>query len=465
MNINKKNILIFVAIITATISISFFLQDRYKKNSRPINVMIIVIDALRFDHLSCYGYKRDTSPNIDRFAKEGVKFTQAIAPGGWTVESVPSILTGAYSFTHQIYYWNSLRNPNTKSLAEELARKGYQNVFWGNHGGLNKLDIQDGFCRIYASGLYDKSEKSALSDYEFTSQIINRLRASYKNRPFFFYIHYEGVHAPYRPPAPYKYIYLHDKYEKAPKFVPISNINDGDLKYFGEKCIPFMTAENNITNPDYYISQYDGAISYSDAQIGRLLDSLRTLGLNENTLVILTSDHGEMLGEHDLYFTHNSSFEENIRVPLIIKLPRLFPEGEVISKQVSLVDIAPTVLEVIGLKKPNYMQGESLLNFFKPHKAYRMQYVFSSCKQWCTFRAENWKIIFQGSNNLGALYDLKNDPQEQHDLALKIPDKFKQLKQEFDNFKKCFASAKLPKVGPPLSEEEKARLRSLGYNQ
>lgn len=465
MKINKRNTLIFIAIITMIIAISFFLQDRYRRKPIPINVMIIVIDSLRPDHLGCYGYERNTSPNIDGLAKEGVRFNQSIAAGGWTFESVPSILTGTYPFTHQIRNFGNLRNPQIKTLAQELATRNYWCVLWSNLITLKHLDIKNGFQRLYVRDINRMSWPFYLSDYSLTSQAIDRLRRQYKDFPFFFYIHYRGCHVPYRLPVYYKYMYMHDKHRKKPEFVPISNLSGKDTKYDAMGKIPYALEENNITDPHYYISQYDGAISYTDAQVGRLIDSLKKLGIEKKTLIILTADHGEMLGEHNIYFNHYGSFEENIKVPLIIKLPTVFPKGRVISRQINLVDIAPTILEVIGLKKPYYMQGESLLAFFKPYRTYLAQYAFSSYMQKFSLRTEDWKTIYNGETNLWTLYDLKNDPKEQHNLAAERLDKLKQLKQELADLREYAAFLTPAKEGPALTEEDREALRSLGYAQ
>ncbi len=462
--IKKRDYTLIFAVVIVVICVFAFLLLRERNNSKPINILLITVDALRPDHLSCYGYERHTSPNIDKLSKEGIRFTQAIAAGGWTIESLPSILTGTYSLTHQIHAWDDLRNLSVKTLAWELAIKGYQCVLWSNHGDMRSLDIKDGFQRVYSVDVR-KNYKS--TDYVLTNQIINRLKNQYRNHPFFFYIHYEGCHVPYLPPAPYKYMYLHDKFRKKSESIPISNRKDRDERYTGNGKIPYVAAKDNITDPNYYISQYDGAISYTDAQIGRLMDGLKELGLDKNTLVILTADHGEMLGEHNIYFDHQRSYEENIRVPLIIIFPKLFPRGKVISKQVSLIDIAPTILEIAGLKRPSYMQGESLLAFIKPFKSYPRKYVlsfFTNPKDWIAIRAKDWKLIYNNANEL-ELYNLRDDPMEQHNLITKRPDKFRQLKQELDNFIKCSTPSNPPRKGSPLTEEAKEHLRSLGYAQ
>lgn len=140
--------------------------------------------------------------------------------------------------------------------------------------------------------------------------------------------------------------------------------------------------------------------------------------MDKNTLIILTADHGEMLGEHNIYFNHYGGYEENIRVPLIIRFPPLFPKGKVISRQVSLIDIAPTILEIAGLNKPFYMQGESLLAFFKHTYNYQTKYIFSFSHYQHALRNENWKLIRKGKVRY-ELYNLKDDPREQHNLITK----------------------------------------------
>jgi arylsulfatase A-like enzyme len=443
---------------------------------KKLNVIIITVDALRVDHLSCYGYPRKTTPNIDKLASQGVKFTQAITAGAWTVESVPAILTGTYALTHQIRQWDDLRNSSVKTLAQELTEKSYRCVLWSNHPTMKILDISDGFERIYGKNSFNKDNLPALTDYTLTSQIIDRLGKQYRRHPFFFYIHYFGCHAPYRPPAPYKYLYLHDKFRKKAEFVPISTDSSSLGQYNGKSKIPYMMSEDKITDPNYYIAQYDGALSYTDAQIGRLMESLKTLGLDKNTLVILTADHGETLGEHDEYFNHGGGHEESIRVPLIIRSPGSIHKGKTINRQVSLVDIAPTVLGALKLNKPAYIQGESLLAFFKPFGNYKTKYVFStfnisflgeSFRNKFTLRTENYKLIYNEDTFacFWELYNIKQDPREHNNLIAARPDKFLQLKQILDDWEEHATSLGSAKKGPPLTEEDKKRLRSMGYLQ
>lgn len=255
-------------------------------------------------------------------------------------------------------------------------------------------------------------------------------------------------------------MYLHDRFRKQAKAVPISRLSSGNEAYLGYREIPYIVAEDNINDPNYYISQYDGAISYSDDQIGRLIDGLKELGLYEDTLIILTADHGELLGEHNFYFHHTGCYEENIRVPLMIRCPRLFPKGRVVSRQVNLIDIAATVLDSIGLDRPSYIQGRSLLAFVKPFRFYRVKYVFSFCGPVFSLRTENWKLIYDPAIPIKwELYNLKTDPKELHNLVFSKRNKFEFLKQKLDKYKHINFQK------PILDEDKKTILRSLGYIQ
>ncbi|MDO8602293.1 MAG: sulfatase [Candidatus Omnitrophota bacterium] len=465
---DKRCIFIVTVMVAMLAAIFVFLQGNYNAHHRPPNIMIIIIDALRPDHLGCYGYERDTSPNIDSLAKQGVRFSEAVSAAGWTAESVPSMLTGAYPIVHQIRTWNGIKNPLVETLAQKLKLKGYICMFWTNHGSMLAIDIKAGFQEVHIEG---GPEKDMTSDaYELTHKIIARLAVVKKEAPFFLYIHYHGTHIPYSLPQYYRRMYLQDKYRKKPEYAPIATYSPGDEKGEGEGYIPSIMVENNITDVNYYIAQYDGAISYYDAQIGLLMHSLKNLGMDKNTLIILAADHGEMLGEHNVYFSHTSydgGYEENMRVPLIIKFSKLLPRGKVVSRQVSLIDIAPTIFDIIGLHKPEYMSGESLTAFFSLFKAYSKKYqlCFFRTGEWVALRGKQWKLIHSYRSNSWKLYNLKADPKESHNLVNSNPADFKRLKNVLENLINKITPLSAAKIGPELTEEQKARLMSLGYAQ
>lgn len=415
----KRDYIIIYTIITAILLISsgiICLQRKKRFAAKKTNFIIITIDSLRPDHLGCYGYDRNTSPAIDKLSRESTRFTQAISAGGWTFESVPSILTGTYSFIHKFDFGGSNSiDPSIKTLSQELSVKNYQTAIWSNHPAIKYMDIKNTFQEANAESLLEGC-KPALTDSMLTSKIQTWLYKK-KDSPFFLYIHYWGCHMPYRPPFPYNRIYMYDKYRKKSKPVAISSSDTEEEKTNGVGVIPYVAVENNIIDPNYYITQYDGTVSYIDKQIERLIDTLKKAGLDKNTLIILSSDHGEMLGEHDMYFMHGRGQEENIRVPLIICYPEFFPKGKVISRQISLIDIAPTILEIAGLTKPSYMQGESLLSLVKPFRSYQKEYVFSSQREDLTLRTKKWKLIYDSRVHSSQLFDIQKDSHELHNVV------------------------------------------------
>ena len=459
-------------------------EGRGKNTRNKPNIILIAVDALRPDHLSCYGYKRATSPNIDKLAKEGVMFTQAITAGGRTDESVASILSGTYAVIHQIKEWNMPINPSIKTLPQLLKQKGFRSALFTNHAAIDITDIKDDFDLTYIKGWEE------INAHRLTIKAIDWIKKN-KDKPFFMYLHYKGSHVPYRPPEPYKSRYLYDRY-RIKKEIPISEDKDGKKRYDGSGKIPYVVAENNISDISYYIAQYDGAISYTDAQIAYLMDNLRQSGLLENTLIILTADHGEMLGEHNIYFSHQTCYENNIRVPLIIRYPELFSKKKIISCQVSLIDLAPMILEIAGIDIPHYIQGRSLLALFKNEKFNLHPYVYTSDRSFASIRNETWKLIRKPNlfyrlcdlltinirgktwklireprklNFSYELYNLLKDPQEQYNLISKEKDKFKELKHVLETYKKEHAPFYKEKETEPLTDEQKEMLKSLGYLQ
>lgn len=375
---------------------------------------------------------------------------------------MPSILTGVYSWVHQINDSTLISlNPNIKTLPELLAVNNYQTAIFSTNYAAKHLDVNNKFQELFIE-TGSSAYKPIITEYFLTSQIQSWLEKKGKINPFFLYIHYWGCHAPYRPPASYRGKFSRERYRKEYKAVPISTLNAEDKVFDGKGRIPYALAENNITDMHYYISQYDGVIAYVDSQVGRLMNTLKRLKLNNDTMIILTSDHGEMLGEHDMYFYHNGGYEENIKVPLIIRLPGMFPKGKKVSAQVSLIDIAPTILEITGSNKPSYMQGESLLSFVKPLRSYNANYVFSCDRNIISVRRGNWKLIYNSINHSCELFDLKNDPKVKNNLMYQRKDMVKILSRRMAEWKdkKNYSDLKGNQL---LPEKDKVILRSLGY--
>jgi arylsulfatase A-like enzyme len=244
---------------------------------------------------------------------------------------------------------------------------------------------------------------------------------------------------------------------------------DDIYNQFAIGAIPKYLAVDNITDVDYYISQYDGEISYIDSQIGRLCEELKKLRLDKNTMIIINSDHGEGMGEHNEYFCHSTFlYDELIRIPLIIKYDKHIPSGKKIDIQVRSIDIMPTILDILRIKKDKYlqeyMQGASLLPLiFNPDKSFIFSTIaYSEFLNRKSIRTKEWKLIYNEENGQYELYNLIEDPSETNNLVLKKSKEFSYLKQKLDNYMK---SGYKDKVRPEFitREEIKEKLRSLGY--
>ncbi len=447
----KLKLPIFVAgtMVLIVFLLLFNFPDGSETTASPQIIVLVVIDALRADHLSCYGYQRETSPNIDSLAREALVFTQAITAGGWTGASVPSILTGVYPYLHEISEWNTPRKPEATTIAQLLKKKGFVSALFANHMALSMVDIMDGF------------EKTEIRPQDqMTSKHLVQTALDWigerSGRPVFVYLHFSGAHSPYRPPEPYKSMFLADAW-RFERDLPIDEDSPNDAD---RGSIPYSVIEDGITDAGYYTAQYDGAIAYADEQIGRLIAGLKRLGVYDRTFLLLTADHGELLGEHEIYFDHVGCYEANIRVPLVVKFPNDQGRGKTISRQVSLIDIAPTVLELSGSPIPQSIQGKSLFVLLDNDEEDLHPYVYTQKLPQTSVRGTGWKLISDGASSF--LYDLINDPQETHDLAQTQKDRFDELKAVLEMHERQRVHPD-QKTYTPVSEKEKRILRSLGY--
>jgi len=318
---------------------------------RP-NIIIVLVDALRPDHLGCYGYRLPTSPAIDAFSTEGVVFTEAVSVADWTKPAVPSLLTSLYPSQHGVFEGSAsdtegkvtsdILGESLVTLGEMLQGAGYATAAFVMNAQLKGfLGFQQGF-ELFAEDLGE------------ASQIIARFLAWLDDRPgdrpFFVYLHFLDVHWPYTPPPPYDtmfgdYTSQLDLAAHDPKALR-QRINDGELTLAATDVL-------------HLASQYDGEIRAFDDQFAELYATLKRRHLLEHTWIVLTADHGEEFYEHGKIGHGNSLYEELLRVPLVIRGPSATP-GARVSTPVSLIDIVPTALDVAGLPLAPSLMGRSL---------------------------------------------------------------------------------------------------------
>lgn len=397
------------------------------------NIILALIDALRPDHLSCYGYSRETSPNIDRIAREGVIFTSAISQASWTWPSVSSLFTSLYPSQHQVtkIFGYPLKKSLT-TLAEILRGEGYTTGAISTNAGISLLyQFDQGFDSFNEKCMDVWWCKGAEC---MASQILSWLEKNYHS-PFFLYLHYNDVHSPFIPPSLFKEV-----------------LNE--------------SAESDI---DRLILGYDGEIRYVDYYLGKLLSKLKELGINDNTLLIIMADHGEEFFEHGRQNHGPQLYEEVARVPLIFRYPDLFPREKVVKGVVRSIDIAPTILDVAGISKFKGMEGVSLLSLLSGKNQDLKLTAFSETGNlmgWSrkSLRSKRWKLISDDSASEVELYDLQNDPYETHNLVAEEFELVGDLLKLMNNFQKSLiVEDYYSEEKVRIDEEMRERLRSLGY--
>ena len=467
----RRFVLLFVAIIT--ISFIVMLTSIYLKNKvvNKSNVILIVIDALRPDHLSCYGYKRHTSPNIDRLSEEGVRFTRAIAQSSSTQSSLPSIFTSTYPSLHGMAV-KHLKPSKLKTIVQILNQNGYTCGLISNHPILNLIDIKQGFSFIKIS-----KKRKDFNAEELVGIAVDFIKGNSDKNPYFLYLHFFGTHKVYTAPAPYDEKFMGDEFMPEPKHVPICP--EGVM----DTAIGCIALNTDITDCNRHIAIYDGVLAYVDAQIGRLIKAVRNMQYDKNTVVVITADHGEAMGEQNYYFEHSGGFvcEACIRVPLIIWSPALFTGGIVIDRQIEHIDLIPTLLDFLGLERERYMQGESFLSLITKDNNYgtvvfnKPLYAFSEDSQSHSVIIPEWQLIYDEFKNGYMLFNLKDDPMQLHNLlGEELDDEarrvFYRLKTALEEWmedgrkgRHNLLAGSQEKQDTGLNEEEVNMLKSLGY--
>ena len=304
------------------------------------NVVIISIDTLRADHLSSYGYSRETSPHIDALAESSWVFETAYVPVPRTGPSVAALLTGM--FPENVDRWRIPEELDT--LAEVLGERGWATMAAVDNANLSR---QSGYAQgfdVYIE-TWERAEDEIGRTRVITEAAIENLqRFADAGEPFFMWLHYVNPHRPYTPPSRYDSRFMNDAHfdesvrlSRTPGYV--GGIRPG----------VYVEGEHRLA---YYVAQYDGEIAYADDEIGAVLDVLQSPVL-ENTLVILTADHGEGLGEQNVYFKHGPHvLESHVRVPLMIRLPGGSSRQQRIRRAVGTIDVMPTILELLGVSLP-----------------------------------------------------------------------------------------------------------------
>ncbi len=412
-----------------------------RREPSPPNVILLCIDTLRADRLSAYGCERETSPNIDRWAAaDAVLFRNVVASSPWTLPSFISIFTGLDSIRHGGNHHLPAR-PGLEMLAETLAREGYETTAWTGGGYLGPAHgLHQGF-ESFTYHLGRAEDELAAN----TDRVVEWL-GSRHDRPFFLLFHTYEVHGPYFERQPF--------YER---FAEESGLPPIPSDWVGTRRRPLLPEEGYMVSQELKMSpnrgetwqavsatlragvvdRYDSGVSYTDMQVGRLLEAIDAHGLSSRSVVILTSDHGEGLGEHGLT-GHAYLYDFNLLVPLIIAAPSAdWPGGRIVRRQARSVDIAPTVHELVGLAPNSELDGESLtpLVFDRSEASARAAWSYAAISnRGVSVRLPELKYFFNNAAprpifGRESLFDLKSDPQEVDNIAGRRPDDAARLRR------------------------------------
>ncbi|MBW1709568.1 MAG: sulfatase [Deltaproteobacteria bacterium] len=469
------------------------------------SVLLISIDTLRADHLSCYGYPRRTSPNLDRLAREAALFEYAFAPCSYTVPSFTSMMTSRWPSWHtaKLYFQAPCAlTPEMVPLAELMAASGYRTAAFISTVVLNRQNsgLDRGF-EIYNQDITVPELNRPMFLYRQAKDTIEAASAwlqDIADEPFFLWIHLMDVHGPYNPPPPHDSHFINDGSDLTPfdRFhlplikTPITR-NTAPEDYVpgipAYQVLGFESSPNEGSPPNYesrfrrYLDRYDGAIHYTDLAIGRLLAMLKSRNCYDNTFVIVHSDHGEAFGEQGVFFFHGLTVtRDQIHVPLIIKAGQLAPGRY--TDPVSLCDIMPFLVEALDLNDPGGMMGRSLISPPDPQRLIPSQIL----RQLAVINNENLYLygdgwfespendtLFETAEGLHFLersqpcrrYKYRKDPLSYHPLD---PGQDKVRVNAWAHDFVSEANTQIFKSEPLIMDEKETsaiteRLRSLGY--
>ena len=457
-----------IVIILSIVLMSIFIgMCSFLKTEKDFNVVLITIDTLRADHLSCYGYGRNTSPNIDRITETGIIFNKAIAPSSWTAPSMVSLFTSVYPVNHGVKHGIGYREnqtihvqevfaSNLVTLAEILKAHGYKTFGVASNLHLSeKFGFGRGFNYFRCLPFLPAPQ-------------VNKTVYSWKNEiqtsdKFFLWVHYFDPHFPYYARTPWIDGYTSQELTKE------LNLSEKEWTEILKLTPVFKKYPQYLDN---LIALYDSEINFVDSYIGKLVQKY---GFDKDTLLIITSDHGEEFLDHEKLGHGQNLHGETINIPLIIK----FPDGvseKIVSEQASLIDIMPTVLQLLNIDPPEHILGKSLLETndlpFWLKKMLRrndeLQYVFSELDIKFKTKAlltEEWKYIYDFEKEKGQLHNIQEDPLELNSLANKRVKESSQLKEYLLRWVSEAKKYPAKKHNVQLKPTEKEKLQELEYLQ
>jgi arylsulfatase A-like enzyme len=426
---------------------------------RP-DVVVIVLDTLRADHLTQYGYSQQTSPGLAKFAAAATRFDEAYSPAPWTVPSTATIVSGVLPKHHHMRHPGDKLPATIDTLAERMKGAGWRTAaFSHNINVSHKLGFDQGFDDFATF----KGEVLAYPHIAEMTEDVGDWVDDHGDDPFLLYLQPMNCHGPYKVPSDHKKTLL----GRGPN--PQFKYNRGLMKSILEKGKLQLRSKVTKTYLRSLTEKYDTAVRYELDEVGALFDQLEHEGLYDNALIVLTADHGEELYDHGGFSHGFSLHREVLHVPLFVKLPGQ-KQGGVVPDRVSLADVLPTILDAAKVPVTGTLDGRSLMPLLHGETLPAQPLLFEAdWKRRCVAKAlldGPWKLLsiaqnYEGLQDVVQLYDTTNDPNELHDLAAEQPERVTALRAELDALATDSSGAPAPEN--LLESMDKKQLEALGY--
>lgn len=456
---------------------------------RPQGVILIMADTLRADRLDAYGNRRPTAPTLARLAREGALFKDAHSSATWTKVAAPTLLASLYPFSAGVRDFPDRVPSSATTLAEAFRQAGYTTLgftsapFTGSFSNLHQ-----GYEQLHESPLALPSSKTSRPITDLLLPWLDK----HKDEPFFAFVHYFDPHEPYRPDPPFDRLWEDPTWaaeHEQNAYKVVAAIQD-PARQSDNLVMPTEFRAAGVDLETYRKREllwYDGSIRQMDTELARLVARLAELGLDQRTLLVFTSDHGEEFFEHGLEGHGQAVYHELTHVPLVFHYPGVVPAGQRIGETVGLVDVMPTILSLARLPIPEQAQGQSLTPLMKAKVGaggtWQPRPVFTDRPAAPHFASpapranesfsvihDGWKLIWNTQRSLGGpeyeLYDHRRDPGDLHNVAAQHPEVVQKLSRVIAGWKQDSLRKRLPPdevAGRDLRPEERERLRALGY--
>lgn len=437
-----KRVVVFISMILFPVCGS-------SAETKPQNLLLITIDTLRADHLGYHGYSRATTPEIDRLAGQSLVFRRCYSHSSYTPPSIATLMTGLYPYETGVFHFSDVLPESVTTLAELFQRRGFQTAAVVSNFVLRKgTGFEQGFSTFNDEMLEKESHRNLMERNAAgtTGAALEWLQKK-AGSPFFLWVHFQDPHGPYSPPAPYDTLF---------NGVPVDNPRKS---FYRRKFVRERVPDYHVPGVSYdsYVDSYDGEVRYVDAHVGALVKGVKKLGLFKKTLIVLTSDHGEAMGECRRYFEHGKFlFPALIHVPLIIYDGRT---TRTVDETVQHLDVFQSLVQTFNLDSSS-SRGRNILS-----KDINDLYVFSETDFYARLTGSKFQFGWEKGKDGHSLYDLNVDPEGASDVSSQdaYHDVLREIRAISDRIDP--AARRSPPPTSIISEEIREKLKSLGYAQ